>query len=114
MQRVAAHIRPSSLTKPATEALRAAGVEIRQGDIHDSVEQLQTALSGVDVLIIAGTGLNLPDQKDIIRAAKNVNVKRVIPCDFATPGAKGVRQLHDIVRLHQLAQTIDMPAYIVP
>lgn len=40
----------------------------------------------------------LDDQKDAFRAAKEVGVQRVIPCDFATPTEKGVRELGDTVR----------------
>ena len=53
----------------------------------------------VDILISAVYALLINDQKGIIRAAKELGtVKRVIPCDFGTPGARGVRDLHDMVR----------------
>ncbi|KAI0764295.1 NAD-P-binding protein [Trametes elegans] len=93
--RVAALVRPSSVSKPATESLRASGVEIRIGDITDGVEKLKEILAGVDVLISAVVAWAVLQQKDIIRAAKEVGVKRVVPCDFATPGKKGVRVLND-------------------
>ena len=86
------------MSKPSTEALRAAGVEIRAGDIKDSVESLKQTLQGVSVLISAVAGPALGDQKDVMLAAKEAGVQRVVPCDFATPGAKGVRELHDQVR----------------
>ena len=69
------------------------------GDITDNFDKLKTTLKGVDILISAVVGWLIAEQKDIIRAAKEVGVGRVIPCDFATPGAKGVRALHDAVRL---------------
>ncbi|TFK84353.1 NAD(P)-binding protein [Polyporus arcularius HHB13444] len=93
--RVAALIRPASASKSATEALRSSGVEIRLGALEDSIETHKTTLTGVDVLISAVVATTILQQKDIILAAKEVGVKRVIPCDFGTPGAKGVRQLHD-------------------
>ncbi|KAI0740575.1 NAD-P-binding protein [Earliella scabrosa] len=94
--RVAALIRPASLSKPETERLRATGVEIREGDVTDDYEKLKAAVKGVDILISAVYALVIPFQRDIFRAAKEAGVKRVVPCDFATPGAKGVRSYHDI------------------
>ena len=47
--------------------------------------------------MIAVSGWLIEEQKGLIRASKDVGVKRFIPCDFATPGAKGVRELHDQV-----------------
>ncbi|KAJ8501666.1 hypothetical protein ONZ51_g438 [Trametes cubensis] len=93
--RVAALVRPESISKPATETIRRIGVEIRLGDINDSVEKLTEALAGVDVFISTVVGWLIDEQKGIIRAAKAAGVKRVIPCDFATPGKKGVRGYHD-------------------
>ncbi|RPD58079.1 NAD-P-binding protein [Lentinus tigrinus ALCF2SS1-7] len=93
--RLAALIRPSSSSTPATEALRTAGVEVRIGDIHDDVKKLEALLRDVDVLISV-PGWLIRDQRDIFRAAKEAGVKRVIPGDFGTPGAKGIRALHDM------------------
>ncbi|KAI9063943.1 NAD-P-binding protein [Trametes sanguinea] len=93
--RVAALVRPASLNKPATNALRASGVEIRTGDLRDSVEDLTKAFAGVDVLISAVSAWVLELQRDALRAAKAAGAKRVIPCDFGTPGERGVRVLHD-------------------
>ncbi|TBU37815.1 NAD(P)-binding protein [Dichomitus squalens] len=94
--RVAALVRPSSISKPSTEVLRTSGVEIRAGDIKDSVDSLKKTLEGVDVLISAVGGPALGDQKDVVLAAEEAGVQRVVPCDFATPGAKGVRGVADI------------------
>ncbi|KAI1784381.1 NAD(P)-binding protein [Ganoderma leucocontextum] len=93
--RVAAIIRPSSLSKPAVSDLRARGVEIRTGDINDGVESLKKTLEGADILVSAVVAWVISEQRDVIRAAKEVGVQRVVPCDFGTPGAKGVRALHD-------------------
>ncbi|TBU55063.1 hypothetical protein BD310DRAFT_979917 [Dichomitus squalens] len=93
--RVAALVRPSSLLKFTTEALSQSGIEIRVGNLQDSVETHEKTLEGVNILISAVSGFAIADQKDVIRTAKNVGVQRVVPCDFATPGAKGVRILHD-------------------
>ncbi|TBU26592.1 NAD(P)-binding protein [Dichomitus squalens] len=93
--RVAALIRPSSLDKPAVSELRAQGIEIRAGDIKDDSESLKKVLEGVDILISTVVRSAIQDQRDIFRAAKEVGVQRVIPCDFGSPGARGVRYLHD-------------------
>ncbi|TFK84356.1 NAD-P-binding protein [Polyporus arcularius HHB13444] len=108
--RLAALVRQSSSRKPETQALRDAGVEIRLGDVLDGFEELKTALSGVDTLISAVTAWLIPNQKDIIRAAKEVGVKRVVPCDFSTPGAKGVRGLHDTkLAIREFVQELGVP-----
>ncbi|TBU25824.1 hypothetical protein BD311DRAFT_808870 [Dichomitus squalens] len=61
--------------------LHAQGVEVRAGDIKDDSESLKKVLEGVDILI----------------NAVEVGVQRVIPCDFGTPGAKGI-QIRDFVK----------------
>ncbi|EJF67454.1 NAD(P)-binding protein [Dichomitus squalens] len=81
---VAALVRPSSLQKPAVSELRAQGVEIRAGDIKDDSESLKNVLEGADILISAVAVFVIPDQRDIFRLAKEVDVQRVIPCDFGT------------------------------
>ncbi|CCM04178.1 uncharacterized protein FIBRA_06340 [Fibroporia radiculosa] len=94
--RVGAITRPGSISKPEVEALRAKGVEIRATDpSSDSLEKLKEALSGAEVLISAVSATAIDGQKTIIAAAKEVGVKRVVPCDFGTPGRRGVRALHD-------------------
>ncbi|KAJ8455414.1 hypothetical protein ONZ51_g12470 [Trametes cubensis] len=93
--RIAALVRQESISKPVIEAFRKSGVEIRVGDLKDSVEKLTEALAGVDIFISAVVAWLIEDQKVAIRAAKTAGVKRFIPCDFATPGEKGIRELHD-------------------
>ncbi len=90
-------VRAGSALRPETLALRDAGVEIRIGDLEDDLEQHIVTLQGVDLLISAVSAFALDKQRTIIRAAKEVGVGRVIPCDWGTPGAKGVRELHDQV-----------------
>ena len=51
----------------------------------------------MDILVSAVVAWVIREQRDIIRAAKEVGVQRVVPCDFGTPGAKGVRALFDEV-----------------
>jgi len=72
-------------------------VETRFADIEkDTVDKLKEVLAGVDILISAVTAEAVPAQRSLFKAAKEVGtVKRVIPCDFGTPGARGVRDLQD-------------------
>ncbi|KAI0667036.1 NAD-P-binding protein [Trametes maxima] len=93
--RIAALVRPASVPKPATEELRASGVEIRLGDVTDGEDKLKAVLAGVDIIVSGVVAWVLQAQKDVFRAAKAVGVKRVVPCDFATPGERGIRVLHD-------------------
>ncbi|TFK84354.1 NAD-P-binding protein [Polyporus arcularius HHB13444] len=94
--RVVALIRPASASKSATAKLRSSGVEIRLGDLEDSVETHKATLAGVDVLISTVIATAVPKQKNILLAAKEAGVKRVVPSDFGTPlGPKGIGELHD-------------------
>ncbi|KZT73635.1 NAD(P)-binding protein [Daedalea quercina L-15889] len=93
---VAALTRPTPVPTPAVNALRERGVEIRVADYtSDPVPNLKEVLAGVDILISAINASALEVQKPIIAAAVEAGVRRIIPCDFGTPGARGVRVLHD-------------------
>ncbi|KAI0364821.1 NAD-P-binding protein [Pilatotrama ljubarskyi] len=106
--RIAALIRPQSASKPAARELSASGVEIRLGDLTDGVPKLKEALAGVDILISAARAIS--DQKDIMRAAKEVGVKRVVPCDFVTPGRKGVSETRDEkLAIREFIQELGVP-----
>ncbi|KAI0628429.1 NAD-P-binding protein [Trametes polyzona] len=108
--RVEALVRPASLSKPEVAALREAGVGIRTGDITDDPDKLREVLRGVDVLISAVLAWLIDEQKEIFRAAKDVGVKRVVPCDWATPGAKGLRELHDKkLSIREFVQELGVP-----
>jgi len=52
-------------------------------------------VSHIDILISTAYAFVVPDQKNIFIAAKEAGVKRVIPSDFATVGARGVQNLRD-------------------
>ena len=67
----------------------------------DDYEELKGHLQGVDILISAVNARVVGQQREIFRAAKEVGVQRVVPCDWATPGAKGVRVITDIVSPYQ-------------
>jgi len=99
MQNVAALTRPASTSKPEVDTLRSQGVEIRIGDYAtDPPSKLSVFLDGVDVLLSTVSAYGVAAQKPILKAAVEAGVKRIIPCDFGTPGAKGVRALNDTVR----------------
>ncbi|EPT01233.1 NAD-binding protein [Fomitopsis schrenkii] len=94
---VAALTRPASASKPDVSTLRARGVDIRVGDyIADPPAKLAEYLKGVDVLLSSISAEAILAQKPILKAAVEAGVKRIVPCDFGTPGAKGVRGLHDL------------------
>ena len=91
-------VRPTSATKPATKALRTAGVEIRLASLTDGVEKLSQTFEGAEIVISTVAATAIEAQVDVIRAAKAAGVRRFVPCDFATAGANGVREDHDQVR----------------
>ncbi|KAI0692308.1 NAD-P-binding protein [Cerioporus squamosus] len=94
--RIAALVRPESASKSAAEKLRSSGVEIRLGDLEDSVEKHKETLAGVDILISTVIATSVSKEKNVFLAAKEAGVKRVIPSDFGTPlGEKGIGDLHD-------------------
>ncbi|KAI0800644.1 NAD(P)-binding protein [Fomes fomentarius] len=112
--RIAAVIRPASLSKPEVEKLRSSGVEIRTGDLNDGVEALKKLFKGVSVIISAVVALAISQQKDAILAAKAVGVQRFVPCDFGTPGAKGVRRLHDSkLEIREFIKEVGVPYTII-
>lgn len=73
-------------------------MEIRVADLGDDVESLKKAFKDVSVVIGAVDVSGIALQKNAILAAKEAGVQRFVPNDFATPGARGVRELHDAVR----------------
>ncbi|TBU52270.1 NAD(P)-binding protein [Dichomitus squalens] len=108
--RVAALVRRASLYFRSTEALRTSGVEVRVGDVKDSVQTLSLALQGVDTLISAIPRALIPEQKGLLVAARMVGVQRVIPCDWSTPGARGVREVLDQkIAIHEFIQQLELP-----
>ncbi|KAH9925889.1 NAD-P-binding protein [Epithele typhae] len=108
--RLAALIRPASMAKSSTEALRAQGIEIRAGDVTCDAKELKDALHGVHTVVSAVAFWHLLDQKNVIRAAKEAGVQRIVPCDFGTPGARGIRELLDIkYEIHDFIEELGVP-----
>lgn len=96
-------VRPASIRKPVVVDLQRRGAEIAKIDLATaSGGQLEETLQDVHTVICTlPLGLNRI-QPQIIDAAARVGVKRFIPTDFGTPGRKGVRVLHDDVRLFDI------------
>ncbi|THV02730.1 NAD-P-binding protein [Dendrothele bispora CBS 962.96] len=89
-------VRPSSIDKPSAVELGKKGASIIPFDIANaSSEDLQNILKGADTVICAIVATELGFQYKLTDAAKAAGVKRFVPCDFGTPGRRGVRELHD-------------------
>ncbi|EIM88909.1 NAD-P-binding protein [Stereum hirsutum FP-91666 SS1] len=89
-------VRPSSVDKPSVVELRNKGVAIIPVDLATaSSDHLQEILRGANTVICSLVYTQLGLQHKIIEAAKAVGVPRFVPCDFGTPGRRGVRKLHD-------------------
>ncbi|KAL4734055.1 hypothetical protein BDV11DRAFT_66688 [Aspergillus similis] len=82
-------IRPRSAQKPAVLALQDKGVHIRKCDLKSSEEELEKALSDIDVVISCVGSAEQQDQIPIANAAKKAGVKRFIPCGFITVAPPG-------------------------
>lgn len=63
----------------------------------DPPAKLAEHLQGVDVLLSTINAEATLAQEPIFQAAVDAGVRRLVPCDFGTPGVKGVRYLHDLV-----------------
>ena len=99
-QDIKALIRPSSAQKPEVKDLLKRGVKILVADISSPVEELVPLLHGVDIFISAISGMALLEQMGIVTAAKQVGIKRFVPCGFATVCPAGaVMSLRDHVSL---------------
>ncbi|KAF7325439.1 Glycoside hydrolase [Mycena kentingensis (nom. inval.)] len=86
---VDALVRPASASKPAVAELRARGVGIRIAELTGSLDDLVAALQGIDVVISTiGAGGQLA-QLQLATAAKQVGVKRFVPCAFITVAPPG-------------------------
>jgi hypothetical protein len=97
-QQVKVPVRPSSVDKPSTIALRSKGATIIPFDIATSSgDDLEDVIAGADTVICAIVFNKLDLQPKLIDAAKKAGTKRFVPCDFGTPGRRGVRKLHDQV-----------------
>jgi len=76
---------------------RSKGVDIRTFDLDNfKPEDAEALFTGIDVVIAAFQFTHVHIQYALIDAAKKVGVKRFVPCDWATPCVKGVREMFDL------------------
>ena len=91
-------VRPSSAEKPEVRKLAEQGIEIRVVDINGPIDDLVSALSGIDVFISTIDAASQLSQLNIATAAKQAGVKRFLPCGFITVAPpNGVMLLRDHV-----------------
>ncbi|KAJ7890350.1 hypothetical protein B0H13DRAFT_2252672 [Mycena leptocephala] len=93
---VEALVRPSSMNKPEVKNLAELGVTTRVVNIGGSLDELVSALKGIDVFISTIDAMGQLAQVQLVTAAKMAGVKRFVPCAFITvapPG--GVMALRD-------------------
>lgn len=97
-QLVKALVRAASLDKPSVQELKSLGVEFISGDIvKDSHATLENHLKDVDTVIITTVPFQPKQQDKLILAAKNANVKRVVPSDFGPSAPPGAMKYQDSV-----------------
>lgn len=77
-------VRPASTGKPEVKKIAERGVKIVVADINDPVDDLVPIFQGIDVIITALDTAAKPAQKNLANAAKRADVKRFIPCSWAT------------------------------
>lgn len=74
------------------------GVKIVVADINDPVDDLMPIFQGVDVIITAISTAAKLAKKNLANAAKRADVKRFIPCSWATIAPpEGVMHLRTMV-----------------
>ncbi|KAJ4264346.1 hypothetical protein NW762_005542 [Fusarium torreyae] len=95
--KITALTRPSSLDKPAVQALKQKGITVVAADIQGPEMELVEVLRGHEVLISAIDAAHLMAQIPLANAAKAAGIGRFVPCFFATVAPpKGVMKLRDI------------------
>ncbi|KAL1845783.1 hypothetical protein Plec18167_004976 [Paecilomyces lecythidis] len=89
-------VRPSSAEKPAVKKIVSRGVRLRVAELGAPADELAKVLSGVDILVSAIGPQDCLQQKVLVKAAKDANVERFVPCAFITIAPpKGVMLLRD-------------------
>ncbi|KAJ3335236.1 hypothetical protein HDU93_006088 [Gonapodya sp. JEL0774] len=85
--RVAALVRPSSLSDPSygprLAHFRSLDVEIRSGSLRDTEDEIRGWMNGADVVISCVIYSELLAQRRVVKVAKEIGVKRFVPSDFA-------------------------------
>ncbi|KAL0952364.1 hypothetical protein HGRIS_006643 [Hohenbuehelia grisea] len=92
-------VRPDSVTKPAVDALRTSGVTIAPIDWQTApASELEALFDGVDTVISTCNAFAIPEQTKLVDAAKASQVKRFIPCHWATVCPPGAMKFEDLKR----------------
>lgn len=89
------------MDKPAVRVLQERGVEIREGDLEGTEEELVKALYDIEVVIscVRESATQQQDQINLANAAKKAGVKRFVPCGFGIVAPPwGIMRLRDLVR----------------
>jgi uncharacterized protein YbjT (DUF2867 family) len=92
---ITALVRPNSIEKSATVALKEKGIKIVAIDLQGNQDELVAALKGIDIVISAIYYQALQDEIPLSTAAKAAGVKRYVPCFFATIAPRGVMKARD-------------------
>ncbi|RGP71867.1 isoflavone reductase [Fusarium sporotrichioides] len=92
---ITALVRPNSIEKSATVALKEKGIRIVAIDLQGNQDELVAALKGIDIVISAIYYQALQDEIPLSTAAKAAGVKRYVPCFFATIAPRGVMKARD-------------------
>jgi hypothetical protein len=92
------------------DAYRGSGIKVASADLRGPLEQLVEQLQGIDVVISTVFHTCLRGQIPLAKAAKKAGVKRFIPCNFGTPGIRGVVRANDAVSLALLYQPFARPS----
>lgn len=80
------------------------------GDLSDSVEKIAALLKGTDIVVSTIFPPNAADQIPLVDAAVQAGVKRILPCNWGTPAARGgimgLRDLKETVHDHIFRQRL--------
>ncbi|KAL6250355.1 hypothetical protein RBB50_002657 [Rhinocladiella similis] len=107
-------IRTASAGKPAVQDLKDRGIKVVTGDLSGPTENTVGLLQGIDTVISSIFAPNVFEQDPLIDAAVKAGVKRFVPCNWATPAARGgimqirdlKEQCHDRILRQRLGYTI--------
>ncbi|KAH9826209.1 Isoflavone reductase family protein, partial [Teratosphaeria destructans] len=113
---IVALTRPSSLAKPANQALPSQGIELRAIDLKGPHAEIVQALDGIEILISAVGPNDQLDQIPLVDAAHEAGVKRFLPCAFVTVmvGGVGLHLLRDLKeQVYNHIKLVGLPYTIV-
>ncbi|KAJ6789467.1 hypothetical protein PWT90_00268 [Aphanocladium album] len=118
LKQITAFIRPSSVEKPASIALKESGVTIVGVELEGNPAALQKALVGIEVLICAIGPFAFDVQYGLADAAKAAGVKRFVPSSFTAvtpPGGVTAGRDHILQKekIFQYIKDVGLPYTII-